>query len=333
MKKRILKKVLIFIFIFAWLFTGWPQVWQNPRIPPEIKEVFAATETIRPTDAYNPGGFDTPEQGYDGNTETSALKTDLKQTPGISFGGASTLEDTNAWQSKSQTWTSATLYLSFSKTVGKDDTVEVLVVDQDVPDPKHIIVTSTTEEVTKQEFSQVLNSANWGGYGFPNIARLRVRVNGAKTAGPDGATSYMYDVRIDGGYTPVTVSVSVSDGTVAYGMLGVGNTASTTLSGLNDTQTATNDGNVTENFNIKGQDSANWTLSASAGAETYKHEFCITDCDTSPSWTALTTSYQTLATGITSSGNQTFDLQITIPTSTSNYTEQSVDITVQAVAG
>ena len=131
--------------------------------------------------------------------------------------------------------------------------------------------------------------------------------------------------------TVQNISVSVSDGVVAYGTLAVNTTKSTLAGELNDLQTATNDGNVTENFNIRGQNSANWTLGASAGADQYVHKFSTNSGTT---WTALTTpGYLTLATGKTAGQTQTFDLQITTPTATTNYTQQSVDVTVQAVAG
>lgn len=140
-----------------------------------------------------------------------------------------------------------------------------------------------------------------------------------------------------GATTAVVVSVSVTDGGVVYGLVTKGQSKDTTSNGLNDTQTATNDGNVTENFNIMGQNSASWTLGATAGNEQYVHEFCKTGtgspdpCDTSPTWTALTTNYQSLGTGITASGTQRFDLKITLPTSTTSTAEQSVNVTIQAV--
>ena len=132
--------------------------------------------------------------------------------------------------------------------------------------------------------------------------------------------------------TAQNVSVNVTDGTVAYGTLATSTTQDTTSGGLNDSQTATNNGNVTEDFNIRGQNSANWTLGASAGADTYRHRFCITTCDSSPTWTALTTSNQTLASSVSTSGTQIFDLEIATPTSSTNYTQQSVDVIVQASA-
>jgi len=132
--------------------------------------------------------------------------------------------------------------------------------------------------------------------------------------------------------TAQNVSVSVSDGTISYGTLATDANNDTTTSGLNDSQTATNGGNINVDFNILGQDSAIWTLGGTTGVDIYTHKFCTTDCDSSPSWTALTTSYQTLSSSVSESGTQDFDLQIGTPTSTTEYTEQSVDVTVQAVA-
>jgi len=44
-----LKKILIFCFIFlmmvGWIFSGWPRIWQNPPIPPEVQEAVAALST------------------------------------------------------------------------------------------------------------------------------------------------------------------------------------------------------------------------------------------------------------------------------------------------
>lgn len=128
--------------------------------------------------------------------------------------------------------------------------------------------------------------------------------------------------------TVQNISVAVSDGSVAYGTLSLNTSAGTNGT---DTQTATNDGNVTADLNIRGQNTAGWTLAGTAGANQYVHRFCTATCGTPPTnYTALTTSYQTLAASVATSGTQTFDLHITTPTSTASYTQQSVDVTVQA---
>lgn len=131
--------------------------------------------------------------------------------------------------------------------------------------------------------------------------------------------------------TVQNISVTVADGVVAYGTLGVNTSKDTTTSGVDDTQTATNNGNITENLNIRGDDSTtSWTLAGAAGSEQYVNKFCITTCDSSPTWTALTTSNQTLASSVGTSGTQDFDLQIITPTVTTDFAEQTITVIVQA---
>jgi hypothetical protein len=36
---KITKFLLIFLLITAWIFSGYPQIWQNPPVPPEVQEV------------------------------------------------------------------------------------------------------------------------------------------------------------------------------------------------------------------------------------------------------------------------------------------------------
>jgi hypothetical protein len=130
--------------------------------------------------------------------------------------------------------------------------------------------------------------------------------------------------------TVQSVSVSVSSGAVSYGTLATNTSAGTNGS---DTQTSTNNGNVAEDLNILGSNSTGWTLGTSAGTNTYVHQFCTSSCGTAPTnYTKLTTSYQALKTNLAANGTQTFDLYLTTPTSTTDFTQQSVNVTVQAVA-
>lgn len=130
--------------------------------------------------------------------------------------------------------------------------------------------------------------------------------------------------------TVQNISVAVTDGTVSYGTLAVNSSAGTNGS---DTQTAENDGNVVADLNIRGQNTAAWTLGSTAGANQYVHRFCVSSCASAPTnYTALTTSYQTLASDLAAAGTQTFDLHLSTPTSSSSYAQQSVDVTVQATA-
>lgn len=137
--------------------------------------------------------------------------------------------------------------------------------------------------------------------------------------------------------TYAVVTITVSDGSVAYGGRPQNTTIDTTSAGVNDTQVVTNAGDSPENINILGQNSANWTLSSTAGVEQYVHSFCTTGsgspdpCDTGPTWTPLTTSYQLLASNLAVAGTRRFDLRLSTPTSTATSTQQTLNITLQAV--
>lgn len=140
--------------------------------------------------------------------------------------------------------------------------------------------------------------------------------------------------------TVQSISITVSDGSVAYGILGVNTSKDTTsaLGQLDDSQTVTNNGNVDETLLIRGQDSANWTLAGAAGVNQYVHQVCTAGtgvpdpCDTNPVYTALTTVNQALPpfSVYTPTAIQKFDLKITTPTSSSVSTQQNVSVTVVA---
>jgi hypothetical protein len=141
----------------------------------------------------------------------------------------------------------------------------------------------------------------------------------------DAADTDSVDITV----TARNISVAVTDGDVSYGTLDLDSTRDTTASQENETQTATNDGNVAEDFNIIGQDSVAWTLESAAGANQYTHRFSI---NAGSSWASIAESgYTTLTTNIASTGNDTFDLEVHTPTTSSTNDAQDIDVTVQAV--
>jgi len=128
------------------------------------------------------------------------------------------------------------------------------------------------------------------------------------------------------------ISLTVSDGTVAYGILALSATNNTST--LTQTQIVENTGNVTIDVNIKGQDTVSWTLASTIGADQYIHQFCLATCGTYPTnYTPMTTGY-TLAINdlTTASPTQNLDLGISTPSTSTDFTQQSVDVMVQAVA-
>ncbi|MCH7752539.1 MAG: hypothetical protein IH898_10350, partial [Planctomycetes bacterium] len=96
----------------------------------------------------------------------------------------------------------------------------------------------------------------------------------------------------------------------------------------------TNYGNVSVNLGIRSSDAASggtdWNLAGTAGADEFTHEFST---DAGTSWTAFNTdnsTYSTLASDVAASGNETFDLRIGTPTSSTDSAEHTVTVTVQA---
>lgn len=130
--------------------------------------------------------------------------------------------------------------------------------------------------------------------------------------------------------TVQNISLTVSDGEIEYGILAVSTTKATTA--LTDTQTITNNGNVSEKFSVKGTDSADWTLESAIGTDEYVHKFCAGTCSTPPTnYTALVeASYTTLAATVAPAGEQTLDLEISTPSTSTVFTSQSVNVSVQA---
>ena len=141
------------------------------------------------------------------------------------------------------------------------------------------------------------------------------------------------EVGVSATVTAQLVSVTVSDGSVAYGIVDL--TGSKSTIDLSDSQTANNNGNVSADLDIKSSDGVggvDWTLVAAAGlggSDDFAHQFSI---NSGGDWTDLTTSYQALATGVAGAGSQVFDLKILMPTLTTDYVEKTITVTVRASA-
>lgn len=141
--------------------------------------------------------------------------------------------------------------------------------------------------------------------------------------------------------TPRKISVTLtSSKSISYGMVDLSSTAATTGAAPapgGETQTAQNDGNVTEDFNITSTNATggtSWTLAGTIGTNQYKHSFCTATCDSTPTWIDITSAggYVALAGSIATTNSQDFDMRISTPSDTGgDYVAKSITITVQAV--
>jgi len=329
-KKKVfykLHKLGIFILILAWLFSGWPVLWQDPRIPPKVKEAKADTAYYYPTsdvaanwdctgsgcttghfEVLNESTLDTTD--FISAAANSGLANDEHQIDAITESGINYLR------------------LHYYAETGNRAQIDIML---------------QSNGTTQVSYSLPPNSSaawryiQWDTSSVGTITGEFAIVNSG-TGKPGNGTVYAWYIEVN--YTPsANISVSIDDGVITYDIMPT-NTSKSTLPGeLNDMQTATNDGDVTENFNIKGYDASGggctWTLAGTNGSDQYVHQFCNDtdlDCSSPPTnYTALTTTYQTLDTNIPVSGTVDFQLRITVPTESSCFGEQSVNVTVQAV--
>ena len=161
---------------------------------------------------------------------------------------------------------------------------------------------------------------------------------GVSYMSPDGTSwtdigaNYYWNASLRVRVSEAGVSVAVTPASIAYGTVALGTSKNTTPG---QQLTVTNNGGVTADFRIKSSNATRdggttWTLVTDApDLNEFKHEFSI---NSGSNWTALTASYQSLATGIAPNATQAFDLQITMPSSTTDYLEHTIIITILAVA-
>jgi|GEM_PF-2547481 len=138
-------------------------------------------------------------------------------------------------------------------------------------------------------------------------------------------------VKVNIEYTP-TISVNVSDGSVAYGVLNSNATTSTVF--LGDTQVITNNSTVAVDINVMSSDAVGgtaWNLADSAGSDAFVHKFSNNG---GSSWTTFPTdhSYSQLKDALAVDATTSLDLWIQAPTASSDYQQKSINVTVQAVA-
>jgi hypothetical protein len=139
--------------------------------------------------------------------------------------------------------------------------------------------------------------------------------------------------------TVSSVSVSLDNSSFAHGTMS-SNTASSTLglwagAGI----TATNDGNVAEDFDINGADSTGgtgWTLAGTTASDQYIHKYCNDtddDCLSPPTnYTVLTTSPAAVWTSVSTSGTRVFQLELTTANPDTTVVQQSAVVTITASA-
>jgi hypothetical protein len=131
--------------------------------------------------------------------------------------------------------------------------------------------------------------------------------------------------------TTSSISVYVDNTDIEYGVIGTGSSKSS------DNITATNGGNVPENFTIRGANAVpqgggmNWTLANTTAKDQYRHTFKEAIPSPPPETNLLSTPTLLASNVATDGGTKTFKLTLYTPTEITT-TETTFDTTVTIVA-
>lgn len=315
--------------VIFWIFSGWPQIWQKPPVPPEIKIVEASPdiETLRP-------------QSHDG-----LLLLTTNPLYAYDAAGTSTQSDTEYdadavaeatfydWPSAGQTYGTTTLKLYYNAQAAPDDTYEIeYSIDNTSGACDSTTWTDLVAPTSDAAAAHTLVSANLSA--SQELTELCVRLNIDKVPGPDNKLVFIEDIKTEGDYDTI-LSISVSDGNVAYGQLDLSATNSTIA--LTDTQIVTNDGGQDARINVKSSDAVgtttNWDLENTIGDSQYVHQYSSTSA---ANWDYFPNdnSYDTLQGTLPFSGNDTtsLDIQVQAPQTTNDYLKHDITVTVQATS-
>jgi len=134
--------------------------------------------------------------------------------------------------------------------------------------------------------------------------------------------------------TPELIAISVLDGLVEYGVLPLNTEEDTTSTGVSDTQTISNDGNVNIDLDVKSGDATStgtpWNLAAAKGSDAFTHEFSDDSGSTWITFNVDNVTYTAMSTNV--STTQDMDLRIGTPISSTDTLEHSIAVTVLATA-
>lgn len=332
MKRKSLKRLLIFFVTAVWLLSGWPQIWHNPPIPPEIK-------TARATDTGGKTAGTAETTDWTGWTTTN-LATDDDNKAQYSSAGDPTgylsgfvfsiptsaqsidgilvqivaREDNPTVNGNLNTYLSWDDGTSYTAAKRSPDTDELPIID-----------TSYNEGGSTDTWGRT-----WTVDELNNHFKVKIVGHNEKA----GKNVEIDQVVITIYYTPDTVSISINtDGSVAFETIALEATQDTTASGINDVETINVDSGPADldvrstNFTEGGN---TWTLNTTNGANQVKWEFSKNGTDWS-TFAVVDTLY-VLDTNVAQSQTRDLYLRITMPTSTNSYNQYSSTVTIIASA-
>ena len=360
---RLARDVLVFCLVFvlcaSWLFSGWPQIWNDPAFPPAVQQAWADTQvtTVEAWASDINGWTWTTVAGCAGPTFTQGFDGADGNLAGSAFSDITNKKNGSCEGYFSKTFTWESLSIPAGNTVtqvdGKFDYSHPVETDASVQSIGLMIYDSANStNITNPDadletaFDPGAPSASWSTRdtdGAKDIdsaqqasnTTITVRAYMLTASGnANGADSRNLMDNIVFTMThsaPATVSVTVDDGTVAYGTLAPGATNDTFTLGAADRQVVENNGDVTIFINIKGATTDAWDIVPTGGSLTEEFVHRFASDDSGAALQALTNSYTLFAETVAAGATRALDLEIEVPTTTTETGLQTADVTLQAV--
>jgi len=361
---RLARDVLVFCLVFivcgTWVFSGWPQIWHNPPFPPKVQEARADTQvtTVESWASDINGWSWTGVSGCAGPAFTQGFDGTDGNLAGSAFSDITNKKNGSCEGYFSKTFTWESLSIPAGNTVtqvdGKFDyshptetSAAVQSIGLMIYDSTNSVNITDPDADLETAFDPGAPSASWS----PRDTDGAKDIDSDQQASDTTITVRAYMLTATGNENnsdsrnlmdnivftmthsaPANVSITVDDGTVSYGTLAAGATQDTfTVSGGSDRQVVENNGDVTILINIKGATTDSWDLAPTGGSLTEEFVHRFASDDSGAALQALTNSYTLFAETVAAGATRALDLEIEVPTTTTETGLQTADVTLQAV--
>ncbi len=338
-QKQILRKFLILLLIFSWIFSSWPPIWNNPPFPPKIQQAQAAslisyigncTGTSSCSTTNNVGDLEIAYAGRDGSATAPTTATGWTSVGTKTINGTSSADSavrmackvTTGTNEASNTFTNAgrlVIHVYRNQGAGTTATCASAILGT----PSFFATAINTTSVT-ETFNSVTNAdaASWdAGFGYAPAATAGI------TTAPSGMTNRSSASTFMGGHDTNAAVASFSTanvtlttaGRIITGVVEIKALVATTPSFSAGTGTYNNDQSIT----ISGDagDTFCYTTDGSTPAATTPGTCSTGSTYSSPvSITATATTLKAIATkaGTSNSAQQSATYTLTVGAITSS---------------
>jgi len=323
------KAIFCFLLLTAWILSGWPQLLEKPSLPPEIPQVYALNDIIRPDGDSSPLQWTSTGGNHYGELTTDpgdlvTQPTTPNTSTNINNGGSSGNADQFAMGTLTVTQVTAITVWVYGSSTKNSSTLTV----------------NLYWDGSAQQYSSVsLNTgASWQSTSFTGLTLTQSQLNSLEVyiKGAAGGRTYTaHALYADVTYTYSTVSISLSgtDGSVAFLTRALNSTVDTTGSGINDPETVqvdTGPADLDVKSTVFTEGGNTWALDSSNDSDQVQWEYS----KDGSAWSTFLVagSLYTLDTNVPQSNTRNLYLRLTLPTFTTSYNQYGSTVTIVASA-